>query len=256
MRVVSIVLAAALVGAAPSPLLAASPENDRVAGLLGTWSCRDGVNAASTLTFTREGDAIVAKDVKTSPSGETSTDTQRYRFDAGAGRWIVDDYPSAYSEFHGAAPPWTGTEWNVDGTMTYRYATAPSQRPRTIRYVRIGDGTLYRGAPDDAAGNRVNGEVCAFGSAPPDPALCPAKSVPAITVAAVEPPLPRGERGFVQVRISLDAESHVTAATVESSTNPALNSGAVAAARGARFRTEYRDCHPVPSEYLFSVQAI
>jgi TonB family protein len=257
MRVLSVVLAVALAGAAPSPLLAASSAgDDRLASLLGTWSCRDGANVPSTLTFSRERDAIVAKEAKVGPNGEPSTGTQRYRFDAAAGRWTVDDHLSAYADFHGTAPPWTGTEWNVEGTMTYRFAGMPSQRPRTIRYVRVGDGTLYRGNPDDRAGNRVSGEVCALGSVPPDPALCPAKTLPAMTVAAVQPFGAAGQSGTVSVRVTLDADSHVTGATVASSTNPALNADALAAARASRFRTEFRDCRPVPSAYLFTVETM
>lgn len=256
MRVICLILTAALLGAAPPPLPGASPGDDRVAGLIGTWTCRDGVNAVSTLTVSRERDAIVAKEVKPAPNGQSSTDTQRYRFDAAGGRWTVDDYPSGYSEYHGTAPPWSDSEWNVDGTMTVYYGGNPSRSPRALRFVRGADGVLYRGEADDASAHRVAGEVCALGGMPPDPALCPAARFPATTLHAAPPQLPPGERGTVNVRVSLDADARVTGASVASSTNPAMNAGAVAMARDTQFRTEYRDCRPVPSEYIFTVQAL
>jgi hypothetical protein len=125
--------------------------------------------------------------------------------------------------------------------------------PRTIRYARDGAGPLYRGTPDGPSG--VSGEVCAPGSTPPDAALCPAKDVAAMTLRAMEPDA-GGERGRVEVLVSLDADSHVVDAHVASSTNPGLNRVAEISARRSVYRTAYHDCRPVPSQYLFSVEAV
>jgi hypothetical protein len=254
MRVIYLILAVALLGAAPCPQPSSSPATeDRFPELLGSWTCHDGANVVSTLAFSRDRDAIVATDRRTI-ADMTFGETQRYRFDASKGLWQIEGRRPSVS-FSGSAPPWTGTEWDVVGTTTFSYAIGGStQDPRTIRYVRVGDGPLYRGAPGDGPG-RVNGVVCALGNVPPDPALCPASRVAAMTLRVAEPGMAYGERGRVEIAVTLDADSHVVGTRVASSTNSSLNRIFEQAARRSTFRTEYRDCHPVPSEYLFTVEA-
>jgi hypothetical protein len=256
MRVVCLFLTVALLGAAAAPVPPASPATDRLAELLGSWTCRDGANVPSTLTVSRDHDAIVAAEQKALlPDGPSYVETQRYQFDAAKGTWQVEA-SRPYVHFSGSAPPWTDVEWNVAGTWTYTNAAGGvvSRAPRAIRYVRAGDGPLYRGTPDDGPA-RVNGEVCVPGSAPPDVALCPAAGVPATTLHVVAPGMTYGETGLVQVIISLDADSHVVGTRVASSTNRSLNRNAEDIARRSTFRTKYRNCHPVPADYLFSFQS-
>jgi hypothetical protein len=257
MRAAASLLAVALLGAAASPEPAATTGGDRFPGLLGTWTCRDGVNALSTLTFSRDGDSIAGTERKPQPDGSTSVTIQRFRFDPVKARWQIDDRTLSYAAFSGSAPPWTGTEWNVAGiaTITYPGTSGATRTPRAFRYVRAGEGTLYRGVPDDASSARVNGEVCAPGSAPPDAGLCAAGRVSAVALHAAEPVVPP-ERGNVQVHVQLDADSRIVATRIAASTNPLLNASAMRAARASTFRTEYRDCRPVPSDYLFSMEAV
>lgn len=247
MRIICLMLTVALLGAAAAPVPPASPATDRLAELLGSWTCRDGANAPSTLTFSRDRDAIVAVDRRTL-ADRTFGETQRYRFDAFKETWQVEG-----RAFTGSAPPWTGSEWNVVGSTTYsNFGGGSTQAPRTIRYVRVGDGPLYRGAPDEGPA-RVNGVVCALGTVPPDAALCPAKRVGAMSLSVSEPGMVYGERGRAEVMVSLDAESHVVGTRIASSTNAALNMSALQSARKSTFRTAYVDCHAVPAEYLFSL---
>jgi hypothetical protein len=256
MRVICLILTVALLGAAADPVPSANRATDRLAELLGSWTCRDGANVPSTLSVTRDRDTIVAAEQKAlTPGSPEVVETQRYRFDAANGVWHVEG-ERPYVHFSGSAPPWTGTEWNVSGTWTYTNALGGivSEASRAIRYARAGDGPLYRGTPDDGPA-RVNGEVCVPGGAPPDPALCPAADVPATTLHVVAPGNTFGETGLVQILISLDADSHVVGTRVASSTNRSLNRNAEDIARRSTFRTEFRNCHPVPAEYLFSIQS-
>jgi len=250
-----LLLTIALLGAADAPLPASSPAADRLATLLGSWTCRDGANVVSSLAVSRDRDAIVAAERKPIPDGPTVTETQRFRFDAAKAAWQVEG-DGLYRHFSGTAPSWTGTEWNVTGTWTFTNAFGGivNRAPRAIRYVRAGDGPLYRGTPDDGPA-RVDGEVCVPGNAPPDTALCPAAETPATTLHAAPPGYMIGETGSVYVLVSLDADSHVTTARISSSTNPSLNRAADEIARRSTYRTQYRNCHPVPAEYLFGFQA-
>jgi uncharacterized protein YggE len=95
----------------------------------------------------------------------------------------------------------------------------------------------------------------------PAPTACRRPSVPAITLRAAEPVLPwtvtrLGLSGTVIVRITLDAQSHITDAQVQSSTVEQLRAPAFEAARRSVFQTEVRDCVPRPGTYLFSVDIV
>ena len=92
----------------------------------------------------------------------------------------------------------------------------------------------------------------------PTPQSCPRPNVPATTIHAVEPDTPamaqqQGIQGTVQVIVSLDQNSHVTATRVQSSPSAILNSAALSAARQSTFQTEVRDCKPIAADYIFSV---
>jgi TonB family protein len=93
----------------------------------------------------------------------------------------------------------------------------------------------------------------------PTPLSCARPNVPATTLRALEPETPslaaqQGISGVVNVVVSLDAQSRVVAARVQSSPSAVLNAAALAAARGSQFRTEVRNCEPVAADYLFSVE--
>jgi uncharacterized protein YggE len=56
----------------------------------------------------------------------------------------------------------------------------------------------------------------------------------------------------VLVVITLDAASRLTNARIQRSPSALLNPAALAAARAATFRTEIRDCRPLPADYLYA----
>jgi len=92
----------------------------------------------------------------------------------------------------------------------------------------------------------------------PTPQSCARPNVPATTLHAIEPDMPamaqqQGIQGTVQVIVSLDATSHVTATKVQSSPSVVLNQAALSAARQSQFQTEIRDCKPIAADYIFSV---
>jgi protein TonB len=91
------------------------------------------------------------------------------------------------------------------------------------------------------------------------PQSCAHPSVPASTIHAVEPDTPslaqqQGIQGTVQVVVSLNESSRVTATRVQSSPSAILNNAAVSAARQSTFQTEIRDCKPIAADYIFSVE--
>src|SRR6202035_4647424 len=95
----------------------------------------------------------------------------------------------------------------------------------------------------------------------PAPTACRRPNVPAMTLRAVEPVLPwkvarLGLSGTVIVRITLDAQSHVTDAQVQNSTIEQLRAPAFEAARQSVFQTEVRDCLPRPGTYLYAVDIV
>jgi len=88
---------------------------------------------------------------------------------------------------------------------------------------------------------------------------CSRPNVPPTTVHAASPDLPamaaqQGISGVVQVRVSLDANSHVVALSIFSSPSALLNAAALAAARASTFQTRIVNCTPVAVGYLFSVE--
>jgi TonB family protein len=92
----------------------------------------------------------------------------------------------------------------------------------------------------------------------PSPLACGRSDVAPATLHAMEPEMPalaqqQGITGTVEVIVSLDAASRVVATRVRSSPSGVLNASAVAAARASQFRTEVRDCAPIPADYVFRV---
>jgi uncharacterized protein YggE len=64
----------------------------------------------------------------------------------------------------------------------------------------------------------------------------------------------QGIEGTVQVIVSLDADSHVVGARLQSSPSAILNAAAIAAARESTFQTEIRNCQGIAADYIFSVE--
>ncbi|MBV8750937.1 MAG: SIMPL domain-containing protein, partial [Candidatus Eremiobacteraeota bacterium] len=62
----------------------------------------------------------------------------------------------------------------------------------------------------------------------------------------------QGIYGTVQVIVSLDAESHVVNARIQSSPNATLNQAALAATRASIYQTEIRDCTPRAGDFIAS----
>ncbi len=92
----------------------------------------------------------------------------------------------------------------------------------------------------------------------PAPAACARPNVPAATLQetpAVAPPIAeqQGIQGTVQVVVSLDENSRVVGARIQSSPSAVLNPAALAAARASTFQTEIRDCRPLAGDYIYSV---
>ncbi len=255
MRSFVVLLAAVLLGATPGPAPTGGPAGDHLTALVGTWTCRNGANVISSLTFRVDRDAIVA-DERNADFSFGRVLTQRFRRDGSTGAWHVDERNSPNVAFAGSGAPWSRDSWTVNGVLTRSYDGSSTHDPRSIRYVRVDDDTFYRGVPDDRSASGVRGEVCARGDAPPDPSLCPARDVPGVTLHAVEPDWRSSSRaaGIVHVLVSLDAESRIVATKVQSSSDPQLTGPSLDAARRSTFRTAFHDCRPVPSEYTFSVQ--
>jgi protein TonB len=93
----------------------------------------------------------------------------------------------------------------------------------------------------------------------PTPQACARPNVNATTVRAAEPDMPamaqqQGIQGTVQVKVSLDAASHVTSVSIYSSPSALLNQAALTAARQSTFQTEIQNCKPIAADYLFSVE--
>lgn len=92
----------------------------------------------------------------------------------------------------------------------------------------------------------------------PTPAICARPNVAAAIIKPVEPDTPaiaaqQGIYGTVQVVVSLNADSQVTATRIQTSPSAVLNQAALAAARKTTFQTEIRDCRPLAADYIFSV---
>ena len=88
---------------------------------------------------------------------------------------------------------------------------------------------------------------------------CSRPNVQATTLRPAEPDTPpaaqeQGISGTVQVVVSLDADSKVVGARIQTSPSRLLNEAALAAARQSSFQTEIRDCKPISADYIYSVE--
>jgi TonB family protein len=245
LRSIAIVLAVALLAASRPPGDGRSPGRaapDRVAELAGTWTCRDPAGALSTVTYRAERGGVAA--TETDAAGAVTANDV---FTPSSSGWSVER-TAKYGTFSGYASAWTTGPWIV---------TESQKHGAEIRYERIDDRTLRRTFHISGRAPYA-GEVCARGSAPPDPALCAVPDIPALVVRAMFPDTPAAAEGShlsasVDVLVSLDAAGHVVNATVERSGAAVLDGSALAAARGSTYQPALHDCKPAASTYLFKV---
>jgi hypothetical protein len=152
----------------------------------------------------------------------------------------------------------------VEGNGTL-VAPAPSQwrftgrsfddaAPFTLTYSLEGE-TLHRVATRGTS--TVDDERCTREPEAPV-ASCPRPDAPAMTVHAEQPGYPaeavaKRAQGTVYVRVVLDDRSRVLWTDAYKSPDPALSDSATIAARDSTFRTAIRNCRPIASVYLFTV---
>lgn len=96
---------------------------------------------------------------------------------------------------------------------------------------------------------------------PTSPSGCADRNAPAALIATPPPPqIPPSVRaqdvsGVAEVRVQLDRDGAVTAASMERSTSsPSFDALAIAMAGDARYAPAHRNCVAVASTYLFRVQ--
>jgi hypothetical protein len=82
---------------------------------------------------------------------------------------------------------------------------------------------------------------------------CHSGGAPARTLLEAVPPGTVNATGDVEVTVHLAPDSSVTGATIKHSTNPALDSVALTAARGSVFATEIKNCDPVATDVVYTV---
>ena len=236
-----------ILGAAPAPP-AASPPSDQVNALAGTWACRTVEGVLVRQSGTRAGNTIVVRD-DVQRNGKLSVYEDRYVFDPALDRWHVE---TGLGGFSGAASPWTGSSWIVQG----RNADDVAVR-MTDELLPGGDLRRTFAYQNGTGWFPYSVERCTRGDTPPGADACIAQNYPATTLeaATVKPwnVPPMAPSGRVLVVVSLDEHSRITGARVIKSPSPELNAAALQATRESRFRTEIRDCKPLAADFIFSV---
>jgi hypothetical protein len=243
MRMVCALLAVALCGAAAAPESPGPAVGDKIAQLVGTWSCRDAYGLMSSLVYRADGTGYASTRALKDPSGRVETATLTYHHDP-AGGWAIDVVGPYFGNNRASAPVWNADAWPVQFRNT------------TTWYAFGADGSLRRSSGE--TGPSTLREICIRGRTPPDPSICIAPELPTIVYRAVEPDTPaiaqqQGIVGTVHVTVSLDADSHVVGTKIASSPSVVLNRASESAARQSVYLTAHHNCKPVPSEYDFAV---
>jgi TonB family protein len=88
---------------------------------------------------------------------------------------------------------------------------------------------------------------------------CAVPNAPAATLRTVQPELPAiaqqaGIEGIVAVIVSLDEQSHLVEAKIQSSPGAVLNQPALSVVRHSAFRTETRSCRGIARDFVFTVE--
>jgi hypothetical protein len=236
----------------PSDLSAA----DRVTALAGTWTCRSVDRETIHDTGARDGNVITVRSDVQPSHGKALTRLSRYEFKPAQGRWSVATARGTDLAATGDAAPWTGDRWVVDGhgrdgqlaRIVFEVLPGGDMR-RTYSF-----GTYAQ--TEETSARRA--ERCSPGDVPPADGACIVPNLQAATVSIAPPvdamiPARAPERGRVNVTVSMDADSHITGTRIYSTTSALLNNVALITARNSVFRTEIRNCKPVPSEAVLSV---
>ena len=222
---------------------------DHVYALAQPWACRTVEGVIVRQTGARDGASIVVHD-DVDRRGKHEQYDDRYEFDPALNRWRVT---TSLGGFSAEASPWTGNTWTVQSEnadhvpvrMTTELLPGGDFR-RTFAYDNSGHGWFAYSV-----------ERCTPGMAPPGPDACIAERYPATTLVAepVKPwqVPPNAPSGTVQVIVSLDEDSRITATRVVHSDALELNMIALATTRASRFRTAIINCKPVAASYIFSV---
>ena len=130
-----------------------------------------------------------------------------------------------------------------------------SGAPYVLSYVSNGEDSLERVVA--AGGTTSSDERCAR-EAEPAPGACATPLAPARTIQAAvpAPPTTLPPQGHAEVRVIvvLDDRSQVMWTRVVRSDWAPFDDAALQAARDSTFRTEIRNCRPVPGEYIFTVR--
>jgi hypothetical protein len=231
--------------AAPNGFAAA----DHVPALAGSWTCRSLDQTTMHEVGTRDGDVISVRSQVQPARGRASVLPTRYEFKPAQNRWTVTFAPGTDFGITGEAGPWTGDEWVVDG------------RDKNGQLARIvvdllpgGDVTrtyLYQKFVNDPELGPKRAERCSLGDVPPAADACIVKNFPPTVVSLapmMRPDAP--DNAWVNITVSLDADSRVTATRVQASKSALLNEPAQIAVRRSAFRTAIRNCKPVPSEMV------
>jgi TonB family protein len=242
---------------AADPPSAATPASavaarDRLSEVVGTWSCRTAIGGTARVVLEQPAPDTVVLREEEYFARDTLRRRETFRRDAATGGWRAEPDGSGFS---GRGPAWTGDAWVLEGVLRAAWLATPE--PRQLHLERLDADTLRIYStlvkPDETAG----GALCRRGGTPPDSGTCVVPNAPAYAVRASEPNSPfAGASGLVRVLVSLDASSRVTNVKIQQSPNPALDAASLAAARTSTFRTGLRDCKPVPSEYLFTIQFV
>jgi hypothetical protein len=254
-RLLACALAPFALLAAVEPAGSPAPAGaDHVYALAGTFACRTLQGAVTHVTGTRAGDVITAHEDVVPQAGAPSGGADRYALDPGTRRWkVTAGGGSPRIEMNADADAWTDDTWTVEGGGT------GGKRVLTITKL-LPDGGYRRifAVRANNAWETFSAARCVPGTEPPAADACIVPNYPAHVLAesvgADLRTVPPGQpSGVVEVVVSLDAQSHVTGTRVQSSPSVYLSSAVMAAARRTTYRTEIRDCKPVPSEYLFRV---
>jgi len=255
MRVISrafrtVAALAVIIATSTSPASSAAPA-DHVYDLAQTWSCRTVDGAIQRQTGRRSDDGVIVRtDTLSGKASPASYDT-RYAFDTAGARWRVSVAPKTVAAFSAAASPWTGPMWTVEGTDVNAVP-----RRMTFEWLADGDYRLTVASLNGPGWYPDSAERCTPGSTPPAPGSCIVETYPAATLVPVVTSsrfVPRNVHGLVVVIISLDEQSRLTNARIQSSPSALLNPAALADARASTYRTAIRDCKPVAADYVFTV---
>ena len=160
-------------------------------------------------------------------------------------------------------------------TPTPQTQTAPpqTQPPQRLKVNVVKTTSKSEGGPSEAAYNvksgseqgvpqglATTGPPAVVAAAPtPTKAACANPNMPATATQKVTPDMPEiarqmGASGTAQVKVTLDADGHVTGTAIYASThNKALDNAALQAAQQSKYAPEIDNCVKTGGSYLYTV---